>query len=129
MKSAKSHYGSFRDDIINAVLLVVISSPFVSVAGSDRLIRNVSQMNNKEARVILITYSPTHYSESVRERIHRRLLEVGVNVILQESITSRYAIADKETLWHGRMNLVSTVRSDDEMRIVNCAQAESLLEN
>lgn len=128
---SESYSGAFRDDIINASSEVLISSPYVSAAGSERLIRDVVRMANKDVRVALITYDPSHYSESVRvniDRLHERLVSVGVDMVFQEQITSRYAVIDKEILWYGSMNLVSNVKEDDdEMRIVNRNLAEALL--
>ncbi|MCR5528948.1 MAG: DEAD/DEAH box helicase family protein [Saccharofermentans sp.] len=126
-----SYYGAFRKDIVNATSEVVICSPYVSTAGIERLIQDSAPIINKGVPITLITYAASQYSESVRyiiERNHERLNYAGVNVVFQEQISSRYAVIDKEILWYGSMNLLSNVKEDDdEMRIVNHAMAESLL--
>lgn len=122
----------FRGDIINAKAEVMISSPYVSTPGSERLIHNFSAMKSKEASISLITYPASHYSDDIKDRIeniHNRLNMAGIKVSFVDYIPSRYAVIDKEILWYGSMNLVSNIKEDDdEMRIVSRSVAKALIE-
>ena len=104
----------FRGDIINAKAEVMISSPYVSTPGSERLIHI------------------SHYSDDIKDRIeniHKRLNMAGIKVLFADYIPSRYAVIDKEILWYGSMNLVSNIKEDDdEMRIVSRSVAKALIE-
>lgn len=54
----------------------------------------------------------------------------GIKIFFVDSISSRYAVIDKEILWYGSMNLVSNIKEDDdEMRIVNRSVAKALIED
>ena len=122
----------FRGDIINAKAEVMISSPYVSTPGSERLIRIYSAMKSKDASISLITYPASHYSDDIKDRIeniHNRLNMAGIKVSFVDYIPSRYAVIDKEILWYGSMNLVSNIKEDDdEMRIVSRSVAKALIE-
>ena len=122
----------FRGDIINAKAEVMISSPYVSTPGSERLIRIYSAMKSKDASISLITYPASHYSDDIKDRIeniHNRLNMAGIKVSFVDYIPSRYAVIDKEILWYGSMNLVSNIKEDDdEMRIVSKSVAKALIE-
>ena len=122
----------FRGDIINAKAEVMISSPYVSTPGSERLIHNFSAMKSKDASISLITYPASHYSDDIKDRIeniHNRLNMAGIKVSFADYIPSRYAVIDKEILWYGSMNLVSNIKEDDdEMRIVSRSVAKALIE-
>ena len=122
----------FRGDIINAKAEVMISSPYVSTPGSERLIHNFSAMKSKDASISLITYPASHYSDDIKDRIeniHNRLNMAGIKVSFVDYIPSRYAVIDKEILWYGSMNLVSNIKEDDdEMRIVSRSVAKALIE-
>ena len=122
----------FRGDIINAKAEVMISSPYVSTPGSERLIHNFSAMKSKDASISLITYPASHYSDDIKDRIeniHNRLNMAGIKVSFVDYIPSRYAVIDKEILWYGSMNLVSNIKEDDdEMRIVSKSVAKALIE-
>ena len=122
----------FRGDIINAKAEVMISSPYVSTPGSERLIHNFSAMKSKDASISLITYPASHYSDDIKDRIeniHNRLNMAGIKVLFADYIPSRYAVIDKEILWYGSMNLVSNIKEDDdEMRIVSRSVAKALIE-
>ena len=122
----------FRGDIINAKAEVMISSPYVSTPGSERLIRIYSAMKSKDASISLITYPASHYSDDIKDRIeniHNRLNLAGIKVLFADYIPSRYAVIDKEILWYGSMNLVSNIKEDDdEMRIVSRSVAKALIE-
>ena len=123
----------FRNDFIDAKDEVLISSPYVSVAGSERLLRIFAAINNKDIHISLITYSPSHYSDDIKgriENIHNKLIMSGIKIFFVDSIPSRYAVIDKEILWYGSMNLVSNIKEDDdEMRIVNRSVAKALIED
>ena len=122
----------FRDDVVNAKAEVLISSPYVSVAGSERLLRAYAAMVNKGAKVSLTTYPSSHYSDDITDRIakiHNKLMMAGIELLFADHIPSKYAVIDKEILWYGSMNLVSNIREDDdEMRIVNGSVAKALVE-
>jgi len=122
----------FRGDIINAKAEVMISSPYVSTPGSERLIRIYSAMKSKDTSISLITYPASHYSDDIKHRIeniHNRLNMAGIKVSFVDYIPSRYAVIDKEILWYGSMNLVSNIKEDDdEMRIVSRSVAKALIE-
>ncbi|MEE3495198.1 MAG: DEAD/DEAH box helicase family protein [Butyrivibrio sp.] len=122
----------FRGDIINAKAEVMISSPYVSTPGSERLIHIFSAMKSKDASISLITYPASHYSDDIKDRIeniHNRLNMAGIKVSFVDYIPSRYAVIDKEILWYGSMNLVSNIKEDDdEMRIVSRSVAKALIE-
>ena len=124
---------AFQDDIINAKTEVMISSPYVSASGSEQLLRNCSAMKNKSAKVSLITFPSSYYSDDIKgriEKIHNKLIMAGIKVLFVDSIPSRYAVIDKEILWYGSMNLVSNIKEDDdEMRIVNRSVAKALIED
>lgn len=123
----------FQNDVINAKDEVLISSPYVSVAGSERLLRIFAAINNKDIHISLITYSSSHYSDDIKRRIeniHNKLIMSGIKIFFVDSIPSRYAVIDKEILWYGSMNLVSNIKEDDdEMRIVNRSVAKALIED
>ena len=73
----ETYSDDFRNDVINAKDEVLISSPYVSVAGSERLLRNFAAINNKDIHISLITYSPSHYSDDIKRRIeniHNKLI-------------------------------------------------------
>ena len=122
----------FRGDIINAKAEALISSPYVSTPGSERLIQIFSAMKSKDASISLITYPASHYSDDIKDRIeniHNRLNMAGIKVSFVDYIPSRYAVIDKEILWYGSMNLVSNIKEDDdEMRIVSRSVAKALIE-
>lgn len=129
----ETYSDDFRNDVINAKDEVLISSPYVSVAGSERLLRNFAAINNKDIHISLITYSPSHYSDDIKRRIeniHNKLIMSGIKIFFVDSISSRYAVIDKEILWYGSMNLASNIKEDDdEMRIVNRSVAKALIED
>lgn len=130
---SETYYDSFRKDVINAREEVLISSPYVSSAGVERLTRICVSMVNTGVGIKLITYPSSRYTEDVKERIeiiHGKLISAGVQIKYCDYISSRYAVIDKETLWYGSMNLVSTVKEDDdEMRIVNSAIVKTLIDD
>ena len=100
----------------------MISSPYVSTPGSERLIQIFSAMKSKDASISLITYPASHYSDDIKDRIeniHNRLNMAGIKVSFVDYIPSRYAVIDKEILWYGSMNLVSNIKEDDDE---NCQQ-------
>lgn len=125
-------YGdAFRADIINAKSEVLISSPYVSAAGSERLLRAYVAMVNKDVKVFLVTYPSSRYSDDITDRIkkiHNKLMIAGIELQFVDHIPSKYAVIDKEILWYGSMNLVSNIKEDDEMRIVNGSVAKALVE-
>ncbi len=126
-------YGdAFRADIINAKSEVLISSPYVSAAGSERLLRAYVAMVNKDVKVSLVTFPSSRYSDDITDRIkkiHNKLMIAGIELQFVDHIPSKYAVIDKEILWYGSMNLVSKIKEDDdEMRIVNGSVAKALVE-
>ena len=126
-------YGdAFRADIINAKSEVLISSPYVSAAGSERLLRAYVAMVNKDVKVSLVTFPSSRYSDDITDRIkkiHNKLMIAGIELQFVDHIPSKYAVIDKEILWYGSMNLVSNIKEDDdEMRIVNGSVAKALVE-
>ena len=126
-----TYYKSFRNDYIGAHNEIIISSPYVSSAGVERLIRDGLSNDNKSMLIKLITYSPEHYTDDIKGRIevlHNKLVTAGIELQYSERISSKYAIIDREIIWYGSMNLVSTIKEDDdEMRIVNKDIAKALL--
>lgn len=126
-----TYYKTFRDDYIKAHDEIIISSPYVSSAGVERLIRDGLSRGNETVSIKLITYPSECYSENIRERIellHKKLVVSGVEIQCLERISSKYAIIDKEIVWYGSMNLVSAIKDDDdEMRIVNKDIAQALM--
>ena len=88
---------------------------------------------NEDIHIKIITYPHTRYSKEVSDRIeivHNKLISAGVDVSFAEHISSKYALFDSEILWYGSMNLVSTIKEDDdEIRIVNKTIAYSLMNN
>ena len=123
---------AFKNDIINAKAEVVISSPYVSTPGSERLLRIYAGIINKEATISLITYPSSKYSDEIKNRIeiiHNKLKMAGIEILFVDYIPSRYAVIDKEILWYGSMNLVSNIKEDDdEMRIISKSVARNLVE-
>ena len=103
----------------------------MSSAGAERLIRDGLSNDNKSMLIKLITYSPEHYTDDIKGRIevlHNKLVTAGIELQYSERISSKYAIIDREIIWYGSMNLVSTIKEDDdEMRIVNKDIAKALL--
>ena len=130
---SETYSAVFRNDIINAKEEVLISSPYVSSAGSERLIRTYSAMDNKGIVVSLITYPSSRYSDDIKDRIgkiHKNLMMAGIRMKFADHIPSKYAVIDKEVLWYGSMNLVSNIKEeDDEIRIVNVSVAKSLIDD
>ena len=126
-----TYYRVLSEDYRNANSEIVISSPYVSSAGVERLIRDDLLCDKEAVSIKLITYSSVHYSEDIRGRIdtlHNKLVSSGVEVQYEERISSRYAVIDREIIWYGSMNLLSSIKDDDdEMRIVNKEIASSLL--
>lgn len=123
---------AFKNDMINAKAEVVISSPYVSTQGSERLLRIYASIPNKEATISLITYPSSKYSDEIKNRIeiiHNKLKMAGIKILFVDYIPSRYAVIDKEILWYGSMNLVSNIKEDDdEMRIISKSVAQNLVE-
>ena len=128
----ETYYKRFRDDYVNAHEEIIISSPYVSSSGVEHLIRDSLEQGNKAVSIKLITYPTEYYSEDIRGRIdvlHNKLVTAGVEIQYADRISSRYAIIDREIVWYGSMNLVSTIKEDDdEMRIVNKDIAMALLQ-
>ena len=122
----------FKSDIFNTKAEVVISSPYVSTPGSERLLRLYAGIINKKATISLITYPSSKYSDDIKNRIesiHNKLKMAGIKLLFVDYIPSRYAVIDKEILWYGSMNLVSNIKEDDdEMRIVSKSVAQKLIE-
>ena len=127
----ETYYKPFRDDCINAHSEIIISSPYVSSAGVERLIRDGLCSDDERVSIKLITFPPAHYSEDIKliiEALHNKLVTAGIEIRYAEHIPSKYAVIDKEIIWYGSMNLVSTIKEDDdEMRIVNKDVAYSLI--
>lgn len=127
----ETYYKPFRDDCINAHSEIIISSPYVSSAGVERLIRDGLCSDDERVSIKLITFPPAHYSEDIKliiEALHNKLVTAGIEIRYAEHIPSKYAVIDKEIIWYGSMNLVSTIKKDDdEMRIVNKDVAYSLI--
>lgn len=127
----ETYYKPFRDDCINAHSEIIISSPYVSSAGVERLIRDGLCSDDERVSIKLITFPPAHYSEDIKliiEALHNKLVTAGIEIRYEEHIPSKYAVIDKEIIWYGSMNLVSTIKEDDdEMRIVNKDVAYSLI--
>ncbi len=127
----ETYYKRFCDDYVNAHDEIIISSPYVSSSGAERLVRDGISQRNKSVSIKLITYPSACYSEDIKGRIdalHNKLLNSGVIIIFSDRISSRYAILDKEIVWYGSMNLASTIKEDDdEMRIVNKDIAQALM--
>ncbi|MCI1768646.1 MAG: DEAD/DEAH box helicase family protein [Mageeibacillus sp.] len=130
---SETYADAFRDDVVNAKAEVLISSPYVSSAGSERLIRTYSAMDNKGIVISLITYPSSRYSDDIKDRIgkiHKNLMMAGIRMKFADHIPSKYAVIDKEVLWYGSMNLVSNIKEeDDEMRIVNVSVAKALIDD
>ena len=122
----------FRNDIKNAKEEVLISSPYVSSAGSERLLRACVANINDGVKFSLVTFPLSHYSDDIKDRIgmiHNKLMKAGIKVLFADHIPSRYAVIDKETLWYGSMNLISNIKEeDDEMRIISGSVAKALIE-
>ena len=129
---SETYSEAFRTDIINAKSEVIISSPYVSNTGSERLLREYANMLNKGTTISLITYPSFKYSDDIKakiENIHNKIKMSGINVMFADYIPSRYVVIDKEILWYGSMNFVSNIKEeDDEMRIVNKSVAKALVE-
>lgn len=130
---SETYLDPFRNDIINAKAEVIISSPYVSAPGSERLLRIYAAMKNKGTNITLITYPSSRYSDDIKgriEKIHNKLIMAGIKGLFVDSIPSRYAVIDKEILWYGSMNLVSNIKEDDdEMRLVNRSVAKALIDD
>ena len=128
---SETYSEAFRTDIINAKSEVIISSPYVSNTGSERLLREYANMLNKGTTISLITYPSFKYSDDIKakiENIHNKIKMSGINVMFADYIPSRYVVIDKEILWYGSMNFVSNIKEDDdEMRIVNKSVAKALV--
>ena len=111
---------------------MLISSPYVSSAGSERLTRIYQAMVNKGSVVSIITYPSSHYSDDIKDRIgkiHNKLMMAGIRTKFANRIPSKYAVIDKEVIWYGSMNLVSNIKEeDDEMRLINRSVAKALIE-
>ena len=129
---SETYYGTFSKDITGAKKEIIISSHYVSSAGSDRLIRALSSPLASGVPVTLITFPSSHYSEDIKPRIdtiHRELASAGIRIQIVENISSRFAVIDGEILWYGSMNLASSIKdNDDEMRIVNKAIIAALID-
>ena len=128
----ETYYDAFKEDMLHAKKQILISSPYISVTGSERILYFKSLMN-EDIHIKIITYPHTRYSKEVSDRIeivHNKLISAGVDVSFAEHISSKYALFDSEILWYGSMNLVSTIKEDDdEIRIVNKTIAYSLMNN
>ncbi len=72
--------------------------------------------------ITVITLKAECYPENRVEKtkqLIKQLLEVGIKVNLVPVMHEHYAIIDREIVWYGSMNLLSSEKDDDNlMRVV-----------
>ncbi len=110
----------------------MISSPGLNVPKVKQLIRQMRRVQEKGVRMTVLTLEPESYPEArvdVTKQLVEEMVSVGMQVELKPQMHEHYAIVDREIVWYGSMNLLSSEKEEDNlMRVVSEEIAEELME-
>ncbi|MBR4779741.1 MAG: DEAD/DEAH box helicase family protein [Lachnospiraceae bacterium] len=129
---AENYAEKFEQDLIEADKNIIISSPDIQSDKIDRLVYLVKPRQEKGVLVTIITKSFVNDEDNtndIRKNLVQRMSEVGIDVILKDTVDEHFAVIDDLIVWYGGMNLLGKAEAwDNLMRIKNADVAAELLE-
>ena len=122
----------FEQDLIEANLQVIISSPGLSEDKVDRLIYIMRARQEAGVKVIVLTVDADRISmgsSGTHGRLLKELNDAGIHTEVREEIEECFAVVDDELVWHGGANLLGKEDVwDNLIRVRNPQIAAELLE-
>lgn len=112
-------YGQiYERDLLEANEEVIISSPGLNKAKVNSFIRLIQKQQENGVKFTVVTLNPEGYPQErieATKRLVDTLENCGVNVKLLDHMHEHFASIDSETVWYGSMNLLSNVKTDDNL--------------
>ena len=122
----------YQRDLSEAIKEIVISSPGLNRAKVNAFVTMINRKQMDGVKVTVVTLNPEGYPEEKKENtknLVRKLEDCAVKVRLQDHMHEHYAVIDSEIVWYGSMNLLSRVKTDDNLiRVKSRETAQELLE-
>jgi len=129
---SKTYKAIYEKDLLNAAKEIVISSPGLNVPKVKQLIRQMRRVQENGVGITVLTLEPESYPEArvdVTKQLVEEMVSVGMQVKLMSQMHEHYAIVDREIVWYGSMNLLSSEKEEDNlMRVVSEEIVEELME-
>jgi hypothetical protein len=129
---SNSYMASYEKDLQEAGKEILVSSPGLNRTKTDAFIHIICRRQEDGIRVTIITLDPQVYPAG-REETTRKLIEklkaAGIEVETRKALHEHFAIMDREVVWYGSMNFLSSAKEDDNlMRVKNKEIAQELME-
>ncbi len=127
-----SYLNVYQRDLAEANSEIIISSPGLNKTS---LINFLNLVQRKQEDGVIITVVTLDAESYPAERVEAaaKLIEIlrlnGINVVLKKYMHEHFAIIDKEIVWYGSVNLLSSVKEEDNiMRIKSTEISQELME-
>lgn len=111
-------YPAFFHDLTHAAESVVIFSPFLTETGVGRWMDVLKAKVSHGTRVRLVTKPPGEQGPILEHGIEDLIDQMrasGVVVDLRAYMHEKFAIIDRDILWHGSLNILSHKRTSESM--------------
>ena len=122
----------YRKDILEAETEIIISSPAISSAKVEEMIRFLKPKQETGIKVLIVTWQPDYYGygdSAYWRQLQEQMREAGFEMNLAEEYCSHYCIIDREIVWYGSMNFLGKEDAEDNlMRVADKNIAAELLE-
>ena len=122
----------YRKDLLEAGTEIIISSPAISGAKVEEMIRFLKPKQETGIKVIIVTWQPDCYGygdSAYWRQLQEQMRAAGFEMNLAEEYCSHYCIIDREIVWYGSMNFLGKEDVEDNlMRVADKNIAAELLE-
>ena len=99
----------FSKDISNATQEIIISSPFITMRKTSKILDLLEKNFNNNADIFIFTKPANEYKEVERpkiQKIHELISNSKVHLILKPGIYKKFALIDKSIVWFGSINIL-----------------------
>lgn len=127
-----SYLNVYQRDLAEANSEIIISSPGLNKTSLTNFLNLIQKKQEDGVMITVVTLDAESYPA---ERIEAaaKLIGIlrlnGINVVLKKYMHEHFAIIDKEIVWYGSVNLLSSVREEDNiMRIKSTEISQELME-
>lgn len=117
-------YRQFIRNIQSAREEVVIESPFITSRRMRELLPIFKSLKTRGVNIVINTRHPEEHEELYRlqaEEAVESMFDLGISVLFTGGIHRKLAIIDRQTVWHGSLNILSFNDSCEIMTRVESA--------
>ncbi|MCQ2409966.1 MAG: phospholipase D-like domain-containing protein, partial [Clostridia bacterium] len=127
-----SYLNVYQRDLAEANSEIIISSPGLNKTSLTNFLNLVQRKQEDGVMITVVTLDAESYPAE-RVEAAAKLIEIlrlnGINVVLKKYMHEHFAIIDKEIVWYGSVNLLSSVKEEDNiMRIKSTEISQELME-